>query len=74
MGSGCVEACHARRRIRCTHYKQPMNILFEDIPFASVREIINQSETIENVKAGISRFMRDPDKFDSNQEAGQVPD
>jgi phospholipase C len=41
------------------------NALFAGMPFASVREIINNSSNIESVKTDIARFKADPAAFET---------
>jgi phospholipase C len=47
--------------------------LFEGIPFASVREIINNSETLADVQAWIQKFKANPAAFEASVAAGVTP-
>ena len=44
------------------------NELFAGMPFASVREIINNSSNLETVKAEVARFKADPQAFEAELE------
>ena len=49
---------------------QPLNVLFEGIPFASVRTILQNSTTLADILAGIATYKADPGGFETALERG----
>lgn len=44
----------------------PLNALFEGIPFASVRAIMNASNSLAEIMEGIAAYRADPEKFEAS--------
>jgi phospholipase C len=47
--------------------------LFADIPFASVREIVNNSKTLDDVHAWIAKYNANPEAFEAALAVGVTP-
>jgi phospholipase C len=70
------ETFHPEEPVAQTQAPPPATVLddlFEGMPFASVRAIMQRSERLEDVRSGIAAYKRDPDKFESELEAESSP-